>query len=126
MNETELYNYLKTRYLQDLEQPMDKYEAYDCYSDYGKLQIELKCRSKHYDSLILERDKYDVFMATAVDKGYAPWYVNSTPQGIYAFDLCKLKLWWIERDFPAKTEFDSPGNVRKCVTYLPVTQALQL
>ena len=126
MNETELFEYLKTRYLQDLEQPMDKFEAYDCYSDYGKVQIELKCRSKHYDDLILERDKYDVLMATAADKGYVPWYINSTPKGIYAFDLFKLELWWIDRDLPATTEFDSLGNVSKSVSYLPVSEALKL
>ena len=126
MNEQQLYNYLRTRYLQDLEQVVDQYEAYDCFSEYGRLQIELKCRSKHYDLLLLERDKYDALMATAVARGYAPWYVNSTPSGVYAFDLCKFNLWWTERDFPASTEFGSASKVRKSVTYLPVSQALCL
>ena len=125
-NEQELFNYIKGWYLSDLEKSKDQYDSHDCTSTIYRLHIELKCRHTHYDELILERDKYEALTQEAERLGFTPFYVNATPKGIYAFNLLKIELWWIERNFPAKTEFESLGNVRKRVTYLPVSQAVQL
>ena len=121
-----LYHYLKVRYLQDLKMSSDTYEAHDCKSEYGKLLIELKCRTTHYDELLLEADKYEALIAGAKALGYAPWYVNSTPQGIYAFNLTKITVTWTTRRLPAATQPNALQLVSKKVTYLHIKQALAL
>ena len=124
--EQELFNYIKGWYLSDLEKSADQYDNYDCTSELYRLHIELKCRSKHYDELILERDKYYALTRKANKLGFTAFYVNSTPKGIYAFNLNKTKVTWTVKKLPAKTEFDSEGQVDKTVALLPVTEAVQL
>ena len=54
------------------------------------MDIELKCRNKHYDDLIIEKDKYDALIRRAKQYETTPFYINSTPQGIYVFNLSKI------------------------------------
>lgn len=126
LTEDGLFSYLKMRYLQDLKMSTHTYEQHDCTSDYGKLVIELKSRTTHYDELLLEADKYEAMITTAKALGYAPWYVNSTPEGIYAFNLTKLTITWTTRQLPAATHPNTLQLVSKKVTYLHVKQALEL
>ena len=126
LTEEGLFSYLKMRYLQDLEMSSDTYERHDCTSDYGKLLLELKSRTTHYDELLLEADKYEALMTQAKALGYAPWYVNSTPEGIFAFNLTKITVTWTTRQLPAATQPNSLQLISKKVTYLHVTQALAL
>lgn len=126
LTEEGLFSYLKMRYLQDLEMSSDTYEQHDCTSDYGKLLIELKCRTTHYDELLLEADKYEALISQAKALGYAPWYINSTPKGIYAFNLTKLTITWTTRRLPAASNANTLQLVTKKVTYLHVKQALAL
>jgi len=125
-SEQELFNYIKGWYLSDLEKSGDQYDNHDCTSSIYKLHIELKCRSKHYDELILERDKYYALTRKAKRLGMTPFYVNSTPEGIYAFNLNKTKVTWTVKKLPAKTEFDSEGQVDKTVALLPISEAVRL
>jgi hypothetical protein len=125
-SEQELFNYIKGWYLSDLEKSPDQYDNHDCTSFIYKLHIELKCRSKHYDELILERDKYYALTRKAKRLGMTPFYVNSTPEGIYAFNLNKTKVTWTVKKLPAKTEFDSEGQVDKTVALLPIAEAVRL
>jgi hypothetical protein len=125
-SEQELFNYIKGWYLSDLEKSADQYDNHDCTSSIYKLHIELKCRSKHYDELILERDKYYALTRKAKRLGMTPFYVNSTPEGIYAFNLNKTKVTWTVKKLPAKTEFDSEGQVDKTVALLPISEAVRL
>lgn len=124
--EAELYEYLKVRYLQDLKMSSDADSTYDCTSEYGKLLIELKCRSTHYDELILERDKYENMSYNALALGYAAWYVNSTPKGVYAFNLAKLNLTWTTRLLPIATRPNKLQVIGKTVAFLHVSQAVAL
>ena len=126
LTEEGLFSYLKMRYLQDLKMSADTYEQHDCTSAYGKLLLELKCRSTHYDELLLEADKYEALMTQAKELGYAPWYVNSTPKGIYAFNLTKLTVTWTTRQLPAATQPNSLQLISKKVTYLHIRQAREL
>ena len=125
-NEQELFNYIKGWYLSDLEKSKDQYDSHDCTSTIYRLHIELKCRHTHYDDLILERDKYEALTQEAKRLGFTPFYVNATPQGIYAFNLKKTKVTWTVKKLPAKTEFESQGQVNKTVALLPIAQAVQL
>ena len=90
------------------------------------MHIELKCRHKHYDTLLIEQEKYDALMQQAERLGFTPFYVNATPKGIYAFNLKKTKVTWTVKRLPAKTEFGSQGQVDKTVALLPIAQAVQL
>ena len=125
-NEQELFNYIKGKYLEDLTKTTDQYEYHDATSTLYKLHIELKCRHTHYDNLLLERDKYDALMQQAQRLGFTPIYVNATPKGIYAFNLYKTTIKWTVKKLPAKTEFDSQGQVDKTVALLPISEAGQL
>ena len=124
--EAELFNYIKGRYLEDLVKSEHPYEYHDCTSTLYRLHIELKCRHKHYEDLIIEKDKYEALVGEAERLGFTPFYVNATPQGIYAFNLKKTKVTWTVKKLPAKTEFDSGGQVDKTVALLPVAEAVQL
>ena len=124
--EQELFNYIKGRYLEDLGKSEHPYEYHDCTSTLYRLHIELKCRHKHYDDLIIEKDKYEALVGEAERLGFTPFYVNATPKGIYAFNLRKITVKWTTKKLPAQTEFKDQGLVNKTVALLPVGQAVQL
>ena len=124
--EQELFDYIKSRYLEDLTKTSDQYEYHDATSTLYRLHIELKCRHTHYDNLLLEQEKYNALMQQAERLGFTPFYVNATPQGIYAFNLKNSKVMWTVKKLPAKTEFDSRGSVNKIVAFLPVAEAFEL
>jgi len=56
------------------------YEKYDCIIPGGV--IELKCRRTHYNTLRIEKVKYD-----AIINNEKPYYICSTPEGIFGFNL---------------------------------------
>ena len=124
--EDKLFTYLKMAYLNDLEMSKDDFDSHDCISHKARLVIELKCRSKHYGDLLLEADKYKALIAAAKALDYDPWYINSTPQGVYAFNLKKIKVTWTIKRLPAQTTFTNGELVSKTVTYLKVTQGRSL
>jgi hypothetical protein len=57
MNEQSLFDYIKGKYLEDLEKSGDAFEYIDATSNGYRLKRELKCRHTHYDELILNKDK---------------------------------------------------------------------
>jgi Holliday junction resolvase len=103
----------------------DAFEYIDATSQGYRLIIELKCRHTHYDELILEKDKHESLLQQADKLGFTPFYINSTPQGIYAFNLRKIKVTWTTRKLPAST-FNKTIPVDKTVAYLPIDEAVKL
>ena len=124
--EQELFNYIKGRYLEDLVKSEHPYEYHDCTSTLYRLHIELKCRHKHYDDLIIEKDKYEALVGEAERLGFIPFYVNATPKGIYAFNLRKITVKWTTKKLPVESKSKDQGLVDKTVALLPVGQAVQL
>lgn len=124
--EAELFNYIKVRYLEDLVKSEHPYDYHDCTSTLYKLHIELKCRHKHYEELLIEKDKYEVLIGEAERLGFTPFYVNATPKGIYAFNLRKITVKWTTKKLPLESKFKDQGLVDKTVALLPVNQAVQL
>ena len=124
-NEQELFNYIKGWYLSDLKKSADQYDNHDCTSTIYRLHIELKCRHTHYDELILEKDKYDSLVALAKSLGFTPFYINSTPNGIYAFNLRKITVTWTTKRLPAKTFWDG-STVDKEIALLHIDKAVKL
>lgn len=120
MNEEKLFQLIKS-VLPDLEK-RNPLSYRDGYSPKYDLTIELKCRHKHYDNLLIEKMKYDKLI-----QHKRVLYINSTPIGIFAFDLIKLpEPLWVFMDMPKQTEFEDTYNIKKLVGYLSIYQAQDL
>lgn len=122
--EKQLFNFLKTNFISDLVQTSST-ARFDCYSNAFKLNIELKCRKKHYNELMLEKKKYDSIMERSESLGMLPVYVNSTPLGVWAFYLLRKEYDWSVRSLPTTTNWNSK-KIDKEVTYLNISQGIDL
>jgi hypothetical protein len=125
MTEQRLFDYIKETYLEDLVKSEHTYEYIDATSNGYRLVIELKCRHIHYDDLILEKDKYESLMQQAEALGFTPFYINSTPEGIYAFNLRKIKVNWKIKRLPSSTVDKGPA-VDKEIALLNIKEAVAL
>lgn len=119
MREKELFDWLKANKYPDLEKSGKFNSSWDCISLENKLTIELKSRNTHYDDLLLEKKKYDKLLLLAAEDEHIPYYINSTPKGIWGFDLFSIEVKWIERLMPVVTEFPDRGKILKIVAFLP-------
>ncbi len=90
INEETLFLRLKEVLIPDLEKSTDEFSSFDCTSKILNAYIELKCRHTHYSSLLIEKSKYDRLMQIADTNFMAPLYINSTPEGVWAFNLLKF------------------------------------
>ena len=118
MKETELFLWLKTE-MPDLEHSPNEFDGFDCATQQYGMFIELKSRNTHYDTLLLERKKYDFLTTTATALGFRPYYINSTPDGVWRFALDELTdLVWEEKWLPVTTEFLNKSKIMKEVTFL--------
>ena len=59
--EHQLFEFIKKYFIEDLVSSKNPTSRYDCYSSKFKSHIELKCRRKHYDKLIIEKGKYYIY-----------------------------------------------------------------
>lgn len=119
MNEAGLFNFLKEKFLPSLERSEDKYGSFDCFCRQKNVYIELKCRNTHYEKLLIEKVKYQRLMEDAKDRGMIPIYINSTPDGIWAFNLKNLEIDWFQKgNLPATTEFENNEKVSKEVGHI--------
>jgi hypothetical protein len=119
MTERELFDFLKTNYLPDLELVKDKFSFYDCFSKESRLIIELKCRREHYDTLMLEKYKYNKLIQYSSQAEIR--YISSTPKGIYSFNINELKdIKWTSGAMPMTTDFNRSQKIKKEFTMLNV------
>jgi hypothetical protein len=89
--------------------------------------IELKCRHTHYDTLLIEEMKYRKLITQAAERDLTPFYINSTPEGVFSFDLMDVaEPEWFSHWMPATTEFARSNKVSKLVGYLPIEEAVKL
>ena len=124
--ELELFNYLQNQYYSDLFKQQDQYSSFDCISELSKEYIELKCRFKHYNDLMIEKSKYERICNLSAKYGYNPTYINSTPLGIYKFCLSGKKKDWTIELCPATTQFQNNEKILKEVGYLSIEKAITL
>ena len=125
MTEQGLFDYIKETYLEDLQKSEHTYEYIDATSYGYRLSIELKCRHTHYDELILEKDKYESLMQQANELGFTPFYINSTPNGIYAFNLRKITVTWTTKRLPSST-VENGAAINKEIALLHINKAVKL
>lgn len=127
LNEEALFDLLQKRIAKDLRKVDDQFSNYDCISDDSTAYIELKCRKTHYDYLMIERYKYDRLVEQAMEINYNPVYINSTPKGVWAFNLNYVQpRWYMKDNLPKTTEFENNEKVTKEVGYLNVEGGVKL
>ncbi len=127
MNEELLFTFLRDGFYSDLEKAPGIYDAFDCISKQAGHYIELKCRHTHYPTLLIEEMKYRKLITQAAERDLIPYYINSTPQGVFSFDLMDIpEPEWFNHWMPATTEFARSNKVSKLVGYLPIEEAVQL
>lgn len=124
--EEDLFNWIKEEYLSDLAMAINQFSRWDSYSLKSRIRIEFKCRSKHFDSLLIEKKKYDALISKSVPNKDIPYYINSTPEGVYAFKLEDLNPEWQTKQYPATTQFNNRRRVPKEVAFLDIELARKL
>ncbi len=122
-NEKLLFDLLKISFFEDLKLCKDEMSRYDCYTDNHGYIIELKCRNTHYDTLRLEKIKYDSLIEIANEKLYIPLYANETTKGVYVFNLFEIKPEWTEQYNPKTTSFSNRQMIKKWVYDIPIKDA---
>ena len=79
----------------------------------------MKCRRTHYPTLLIEKKKWDYLADIRARTGARTLYINSTPQGVYQFDLGAInEPEWELRPLPDKTDFANSGWVKKLCGFL--------
>lgn len=126
MSELELFNFLREQHLPDLERSVGQFARFDCSSQSARLHIELKCRRSHYDTLLIEKNKFDNLIARSKQLQFSPCYINSTPQGIFAFNLLASNIEWQTQSLRATTDFENTATIEKLVGFLPISEAIHL
>ena len=96
---------------------------WDCYSPITKHRIELKCRKKHYDELVIEKGKFDAMIFKANDNFDLPIYINSTPKGVYKWNLFFVNPSWFMKQLPKTTEFSNNTKISKEIAMLSIIDA---
>jgi len=124
MTEKQLFHYLKKHHYCDLKKSSDEMSRWDCYSYIWGELIELKCRQKHYDKLLIEKNKFDALIKRA--RKAKAIYICSTPKGIYKFTLNDLSVKFYRREMPSTTHFENQEKIFKLVGYLHIKHAKQL
>jgi len=118
--EPQLFDYLKENYYSDLEKS-EEFDNWDCISLEHKMFIELKSRRTHYPDLLIEESKYQGLILAAGIRSLTPWYINSTPAGVWGFNLTDIpQPKWEEKWLPITTEFENRTKRTKLVGFLKI------
>jgi hypothetical protein len=76
---------------------------------------------------MLEKSKYNYLINRYKNHGEIPLYINSTPKGIYCFDLRKQVGEWItDSRMPKHTDFENNNKTQKTYCLLPLSQAIKI
>ena len=127
MKEIDLFEYLKGSLYPDLVKSEGIFDAFDCISEKAGHYIELKCRYTHYPTLLIEEMKYRKLITQSAERDLIPYYINSTPQGVYSFDLMDLpEPEWSIKYLPATTQFGRVAKVEKLIGYLDIEEGVKL
>jgi hypothetical protein len=71
--------------------------------------------------------KYRKLITQSAERDLIPFYISSTPLGIYSFDLMDIpEPEWYKQTMPATTEFENQEKIIKSVGYLDIEEAIKL
>jgi hypothetical protein len=122
MTEKELLDWLVENVDHTIKKAEYKYSSFDAYSELHDCFIELKCRRTHYDSLLIEKKKFD----SLTEDGEA-LYICSTPKGVWCWTLQKdMAIEWDTKSMPRNTDFGNRSHKPKEVSYLRIEDAKRL
>jgi len=124
--EEDLFNYLKDNYYPDLVKSDNPLSRWDCYSAIHNHRIELKCRTAHYPDLMIEKKKYVAMLEHCKGTFEIPTYINSTPEGVYRFNLKKFRPRWQVKSLSKTTHFSQQYKINKTIGFLKITKADKL
>jgi hypothetical protein len=94
MNEEQLMELIKSTIIPDATKN-GEFDPSDLSSVQYNTEAELKCMTKHYGRVLIERKKYDELFNLPNEPNLR--YIVSTPKGVWSFDLRKLVIpdeWW--------------------------------
>lgn len=122
MTESKLLDWLIDNFDSSIKASEYKYSRFDAYSKDRDQFIELKCRRTHYDTLIIEKSKFD-----KLTKFGDALYICSTPEGIYSWVLtADTEIDWVTKSMPKNTDFGNRARKDKIVGYLEINKADKL
>lgn len=124
--EYDLFKWLSVNYYKLLVDTSGGYSKSDCYDIATKHRIELKCRAKHYDDLIIEKNKYKYLVDVSKKYGDIPIYINSTPKGIYLFKLNNIEFKWFQKSLPKTTDFKNKKTIKKEISKININQSIKI
>lgn len=122
-NEKDLFAYLLKNTYFDLVKANKQMSRWDCYSPETRHRIELKCRGKHYDTLLIEKKKYVAMIEKCNDNLDIPMYINSTPKGVYRFNLFLIEPKWEIQYHNKTTTFSNNKKIPKEIAMISVVDA---
>ena len=86
--------------------------------------IEMKCRRTHYPTLLIEKKKWDYLAGIRARTGAKTLYINSTPKGIYQFDLGAInEPEWALKRLPITTDFANKATNERLAGFLDIRLA---
>ena len=94
MNEEQLMELIKSTIIPDATKN-GEFDPSDLSSVQYNTEAELKCMTKHYGRVLIERKKYDELFNLPNEPNLR--YIVSTPKGVWSFDLRKIVIpdeWW--------------------------------
>jgi hypothetical protein len=101
---------------------LEHFDKKDFYSKSKDVHIEIKCRSKHWSTLGIQKDKWDYL--TQFKKAR---FIVATPQGMWSWDLNKVsEPIWEKRVGPTSTYYKHLSIVDECwkdIGYLDIKDA---
>jgi len=122
LNEERLFYLLKRKYKNIIDLNIDdKYTPVDFLIPDKDIYIEVKCRTRHFNSLFLEKDKWEKLIEYKKS-----WYISSTPEGIWAWNVKKIQPFFIERKMNKTTYFNNRNKVYKKVIELNINDGIEL
>ena len=123
LTEEKLFQLMASRYTGLIDLNVEnKQSPIDWYWPEGNIYMEGKCRKEHRLTLFIQKDKWDALRGK--EKG---WYVNSTPKGIYVWNVKEIEEpIWFKRSMQNSQEFENQSIVKKLVGELRVDKAIQI
>ena len=121
LTENQLLALLNKRY-PNIKKIEDEFSKIDCFDASTETHYELKCRRDHYETMFIEKDKYDAL----VEKKNA-YYVTSTPKGIYMFNIKDLEEpVWRSKYLPHTTDFNKNEWIEKQIGEFQIKHRYEL
>ena len=99
-----------------------EWDSDDCYSKKFNIYLEIKCRTKHWDELGIQKDKWDHLRQYKKCR-----FIVQTPKGMWSWDLHKVaEPTWYRRLGPTSTHHLHLHQVEECwkeIGYLNIKDA---